>query len=43
MSINRYDYTTDEENGDEGIKVTNIINRQVISTYTFTVSTITNA
>ena len=43
MSVNRYDYTTDEENGDEVIKVTNIINRLIISTYTFTVSTITNA
>jgi len=43
MSINRYDYTTDEENGDNGVKVTNIINRQIISTYTFTVSTINDA
>lgn len=43
MSINRYDYTTDEFDGDSGVKLTNIIYRQIISTYTFTVSTINNA
>jgi hypothetical protein len=43
MSISRYDYTTDEADGDNGVKTTNIIYRQVISTYTFTVSTISNA
>lgn len=43
MSVNRYDYTTDEEDGDGGVKVTNIVNRQVITSYTFTVSTINDA
>ena len=38
----RYDYTTDEENGDNGIKVTDFSIQYNLSSYTFTATTLQN-
>lgn len=43
LTLDRYDFTTDDENNDNGIKKTNIINQQIASGYTFTATTVANA
>jgi hypothetical protein len=40
ITNNRFDYTTDDENGDMGIKETSIVVDDFSSSYTFTVSSI---
>jgi hypothetical protein len=43
LDLGRWDYTTDEENGDNGIKQTNISYSSAVNTYTFTATTISNS
>jgi len=39
----RWDYTTDYENGDDGIKITQVVNNVTQTNYTFTATTIFNS
>lgn len=43
LSVTRRDFTTDNEDGDNGIKETSVAVGIVLTTYTFTVSTINSA
>ena len=43
LNLDRTDYTTDDVEGDNGIKTTNIVNGAPLTTYTFTATTVNTA
>jgi hypothetical protein len=43
LVLDRTDYTTDDVDGDRGIKTTNIVNGLLFDTYTFTATTVNTA